>query len=141
MSTYRGVNTHLAWCLNSVLNVKALVGTFNQEKDLVGAFSVIKNLRVDPDSGAPTTYPGHCYALHCGCPGLATGITVCHTGHCMWSLCGSGLGCSRCRTGMLPPASTGTQPARETEPGQAAGGGAGWWPHTVALCPAPHHRL
>ena len=27
--------------LNSVLNVKALVGTFNQEKALVGAFSVI----------------------------------------------------------------------------------------------------
>ena len=28
-------------CLNSVLNVKAVVGTFNQEKALVGAFSVI----------------------------------------------------------------------------------------------------
>ena len=28
-------------CLNSVLNVKALVGAFNQEKDLVGAFSII----------------------------------------------------------------------------------------------------
>ena len=27
--------------LNSVFNVKALVGTFNQEKALVGAFSVI----------------------------------------------------------------------------------------------------
>ena len=27
--------------LNSVLDVKALVGAFNQEKDLVGAFSVI----------------------------------------------------------------------------------------------------
>ena len=27
--------------LNSVLNVKALVGAFNQEKALVGAFSVI----------------------------------------------------------------------------------------------------
>ena len=32
---------HLALCLNSVLNVKALVGTFNQEQALVGAFSVI----------------------------------------------------------------------------------------------------
>ena len=35
MSTYR---------LNSVLNVKALVGAFNQEKALVGAFSVIVQL-------------------------------------------------------------------------------------------------
>ena len=41
MSTYRGVNTRLALCLNSVLNVKALVGSFIQEKALVGAFSVI----------------------------------------------------------------------------------------------------
>ena len=39
ISTYRGVNAFLAQCLNSVLNVKALVG-FNQEKALVGAFSV-----------------------------------------------------------------------------------------------------
>ena len=31
----------LAYCLDSVLNVKALVGTFNQERALVGAFSVI----------------------------------------------------------------------------------------------------
>ena len=30
----------------SVLNVKALVGAFNQEKVLVGAFSVITNLRM-----------------------------------------------------------------------------------------------
>ena len=35
------VAARLALCLNSVLNVKALVGTFNQEKALVGAFSVI----------------------------------------------------------------------------------------------------
>ena len=34
MSTYRGVNTRLALCLNSVLNVKAVVA-------LVGAFFVI----------------------------------------------------------------------------------------------------
>ena len=33
--------THLAKCLNSVLNVKALEGAFNQEKALVGAFYVI----------------------------------------------------------------------------------------------------
>ena len=31
----------LAQCLNSVLNVKALVGAFKQEKALVVAFSVI----------------------------------------------------------------------------------------------------
>ena len=37
----RGVNACLAKCLNSVLNVKALVGAFNQEKALVEAFSVI----------------------------------------------------------------------------------------------------
>ena len=41
MSTYSGVNAHLAYCLNSVLNVKSLVGAFNQEKAVVGAFSVI----------------------------------------------------------------------------------------------------
>ena len=41
----RGVNARLAWCLNSVLNVKALVGAFNQEKALIGAFSVIVELR------------------------------------------------------------------------------------------------
>ena len=43
----RGVNARLAWCLNSVLNVKAVVAAFNQEKALVGAFSVITNLRID----------------------------------------------------------------------------------------------
>ena len=37
------VNTCLAKCHNSVLNVKALVDAFNQEKALVGAFSVIVN--------------------------------------------------------------------------------------------------
>ena len=46
-STYRGVNARLAWYLNSVLNVKVLVGAFNQEKVLVGPFSVILNLCVD----------------------------------------------------------------------------------------------
>ena len=34
--------------INSVLNVKALVGAFNQEKALVGAFSVIVQLVVEP---------------------------------------------------------------------------------------------
>ena len=32
--------------LNSVLNVKAVVAAFNQEKALVGVFSVITNLRI-----------------------------------------------------------------------------------------------
>ena len=40
-STYRGVNVCSALCLNSVLNVKAVVAAFNQEKALVGAFSMI----------------------------------------------------------------------------------------------------
>ena len=44
--TYRGVNACSAQCLNSVLNVKAVVAAFNQEKALVGAFSVITNLRM-----------------------------------------------------------------------------------------------
>ena len=34
-------NAYLALCLNSVLNVKALVGAFNQEKALIGASSMI----------------------------------------------------------------------------------------------------
>ena len=38
-STYRGVNARL--------NVKALVGAFNQEKALVGAFTVLTNLRME----------------------------------------------------------------------------------------------
>ena len=37
----------LAYCLNSVLNVKAVVAAFNQEKALVGAFSVITDLRME----------------------------------------------------------------------------------------------
>ena len=35
------VNARLEECLISVLNVKVLVGAFNQEKALVGAFFVI----------------------------------------------------------------------------------------------------
>ena len=43
MSTYRGVNVCFVLCLDSVsvFNVKALVGAFNQENALVGAFPVI----------------------------------------------------------------------------------------------------
>ena len=36
----------LAQCPYCILNVKNLVGAFNQEKALVGAFSVITNLRM-----------------------------------------------------------------------------------------------
>ena len=43
MSTYRCVNVN-PLC---VLNVKAVVAAFNQEKALVGAFCVITNLRMD----------------------------------------------------------------------------------------------
>ena len=43
-STYRRVSIRLAY---SVLNVKAIVGAFNQEKALVGAFSMITKLRMD----------------------------------------------------------------------------------------------
>ena len=43
-------------CLNNnVLNVKALVGAFNQEKALVGAFFVITNLRMELSEAAVTT--------------------------------------------------------------------------------------
>ena len=42
------LGTCFAQCLNSVLNVKALVGAFNQEKALVGAFSVIVQPVVEP---------------------------------------------------------------------------------------------
>ena len=34
-------HVYFPWFHNSVLNVKALVGAFNQEKALVGAFSMI----------------------------------------------------------------------------------------------------
>ena len=37
----------MSLCLNSVLSVKAVVAAFNQEKALVGAFSVITNLRME----------------------------------------------------------------------------------------------
>ena len=47
MSTYRGVNAHLAKCLNIVLNMKVPVGASNQEMALLGAFSVITDLWMD----------------------------------------------------------------------------------------------
>ena len=42
-------------CLNSVLNVKALVGAFNQEKALVGAFSVIVKTDCETDRALHST--------------------------------------------------------------------------------------
>ena len=41
--------------LNSVLNVKALVGAFNQEKALVGAFSVILKTGCGTDGALHST--------------------------------------------------------------------------------------
>ena len=41
MITVSASQFHIYVSLNSVLNVKALVGAFNHEKALVGAFSVI----------------------------------------------------------------------------------------------------
>ena len=40
---------YLLWGLNSVLNVKALVGAFNQKEALVGAFSVIVKTNCETD--------------------------------------------------------------------------------------------
>ena len=59
-STYRGVNACLSQCLNSVLNVKALVGTFNQEKALVGAFSVIVKPISETDGSSVALSRIHC---------------------------------------------------------------------------------
>ena len=55
MSTYSGVKAHLAKCLNSVLNVKALVGAFNQEKVLVGAFFMIAKTGCGTDGALHST--------------------------------------------------------------------------------------
>ena len=45
--------------LDSVLNVKAIVATFNQEKALVGAFSVITNLRISDGTFSSTNEMTH----------------------------------------------------------------------------------
>ena len=51
------------------LNVKALVGAFNQEKAQVGAFSVITNLRID------LRFKLYSVVCRCRCRGcLTTGI-------------------------------------------------------------------
>ena len=41
--------------MHSVLNVKALVGAFNQEKALVGAFSVIVKTNCETDGALHST--------------------------------------------------------------------------------------
>ena len=53
--------------VDSVLNVKAVVAAFNQEKALVGAFSVITNLRMELYEALVTTnlIVNLCYGCHC----------------------------------------------------------------------------
>ena len=82
----RPANYSLGYCLNSVLNVKALVGAFNQEKVPGGAFSVI----VKTDC---------CLWIVCGTPDSCDA----HAGLCRWSAgCGTG-GWPTCPT---PPPSS-----------------------------------
>ena len=49
------VHVCLAQCLNCVLNVKALVGAFNQEKALVGAFTFIVKTDYETDKSFYST--------------------------------------------------------------------------------------
>ena len=77
----RGANARLAKCLNSVLNVKAVVAAFNQEKALVGAFSVIPNLRIafvgstiQPAAGE--LLPSDMRSLGCGLLGVLDNISL-----------------------------------------------------------------
>ena len=49
--------------LNSVLDMKAVVAAFNQEKALVGAFSVITNLRMDIFEALIFSLPGRLLAM------------------------------------------------------------------------------
>ena len=66
----RGVNARLALCLNSVLNVKAVVAAFNQEKALVGAFSVvITNLRMELFEALMHSAVMHVFSLQVADPG------------------------------------------------------------------------
>ena len=63
---------------HSVLNVKALVGAFNQEKALVGAFSVIVQLVVEPMDSFTALVPTVCIY----CTALRT-----KQGQCLHQLC------------------------------------------------------
>ena len=53
--------------------LKAVVAAFNQEKALVGAFSVITNLRVDLFEALLTTQPRHGQQLSLKLPLKETG--------------------------------------------------------------------
>ena len=70
MSTYRGLMPIEHSVFNSVLNVKALVGAFNQEKDLEGAFSMIMNLREDLRLQLYVVTACPCLCSVSLCPGL-----------------------------------------------------------------------
>ena len=66
---------YLPWgqrLFSSVLNVKAVVAAFNQEKALVGAFSVITNLRMQLFEALV----GMQHATHCN-PRLVEAKTMC----------------------------------------------------------------
>ena len=102
------VNACLAWCLKSVLNVKAVVGSFNQEKDLEGAFSVIvkswRNLREPSFEALHLTRTPHCRSAWE--PGPS------------WAMCG-------CRTTSRSP------PASSTTPWPC------WWRASADTSPSP----
>ena len=66
------VNARLALCLNSVLNVKTL-GAFNQEKALVGAFSMIVQINCETDG---SFYSTSLHTLEAGCPVTAPDESV-----------------------------------------------------------------
>ena len=61
-------HVYLLWghCLNSVLNMKAVVAAFNQEKALVGAFSVITNFRMQLFEALVRPGPAHAAATISG---------------------------------------------------------------------------
>ena len=64
--------------LNSVLNVKALVGIFNQEKALVGTFSVIVKTNCETNGSFNSTrnYVTLCFCQIMECPGTEGGVFV-----------------------------------------------------------------
>ena len=57
IASYSRLSLMIFACHNSVLNVKALVGAFNQEKVLVGAFSVIVKTGCGTDGALHSTSP------------------------------------------------------------------------------------
>ena len=85
---------------NSVLNVKALIGAFNQEKALVGAFSVIIKLRVI------------FVKVHLKLYLLPSPELVRARGHRIWMLCCVLMTCCNCQHGsswvMIKPFRGGT---------------------------------